>query len=102
MEERDNIIVLVDEEGKEHNFVVVDVLPVQDNHYAILLPAIEEDSNGEMVDEDEEAFIFRVVDKNGEQSLEEVEGEEEWNLVAEEWENKIRELEEEEEGGHDQ
>lgn len=95
MEEKDNKIVLLDEEGGEHQFEVVDVLPVNEINYAILLPDNGDKSNGEVSEGDEEAFIFRVVEKEGEHALEEIEDEEEWNLVAEAWEKRIIELEEE-------
>ena len=53
-EEEDEIITLTDEEGKEHEFVVVDVIEVSDKEYAILLPIDTED------DEEAEAVILRL------------------------------------------
>ena len=96
MEENNDLVVLVDDEGDEHTFIVVDVIPVNELSYAILMPHTEkENSNGEVDVEDLDAYIFRVTEKDGEQVLEEVEEEDEWNLVAEAWETSINELDEE-------
>ncbi len=38
MEERDDIITLVDEDGKEQDFEVIMTLEVEENEYAILAP----------------------------------------------------------------
>lgn len=99
MEEREDVIILVDEDGEEHHFAVLDVIPLNLNQYAILIPLKYPDAeNGESMEEEaEEAYIFRINLTDGEQILEEVEEEEEWNLVAAEWENRMRELEEDEE-----
>ncbi len=95
MEENNELVVLVDDDGKEHTFLVVDVIPVNEFSYAILMPHTEkENSNGEVDVEDLDAYIFRVAEKDGEQVLEEVEEEDEWNLVAEAWESSINELDE--------
>lgn len=52
MAERGEIIRLLDDEGKTHEFSLVDVLEVEHKRYAILQPA----------DEDEDAVLFRVED----------------------------------------
>ena len=49
-EERNDIIVLTDEEGAEHEFQVVDYFNVDEKEYAILLPMNdfeEDDEEGE-------------------------------------------------------
>ena len=35
MEERDDMAVLIDEDGQEHRFLVVEIFPVKDLEYAI-------------------------------------------------------------------
>ena len=99
MEEREDVVVLVDEEGYEHQFAVVDVFQVKENQYAILVPVSGElgEDGDELDEESEEAFIFRLVERDGEQALEEVDEEEEWQQVAEEWEIRLRKMEEQEE-----
>jgi len=94
-EEREDVVVLVDEEGEEHQFAVVDIFPVNQKDYAVLAPLddLENEKENEEVGE-EEAYIFRIEEVEGEQTLVEVDSEEEWNAVAAEWENRLREWEE--------
>lgn len=91
-EEDDEIITLTDEEGHDHEFVVVDVIEVDNREYAILLP-IDENP-----DEDEgEAVILRVEqDADGEDILVDIESEEEWERVAQAYEDLLDEEDSEE------
>jgi len=76
-EEEDEIITLTDDEGKEHEFVVVDVIEVATKEYAILLPIDTEE------DEEAEAVILRLEkDADGDDVLVDIESEEEWEQVA--------------------
>ena len=82
-EERTDIVVLIDEEGNEHDFALVDRFPVDMNEYAVLVPVLYLDEDGEEEpDLDEEAYIFRIDVSDGEETLVEVEDEVEWNEVA--------------------
>ena len=85
MTERPNdVITLVDEEGQEHGFTLLEILNVNDKEYAILLPddpgLIDGESDGQ------EAIIFRIVETEKEHTLLAVEDEEEWEAVAKAWE----------------
>ncbi len=84
MTEQNEMIKLVDEEGKEHSFVLLDILNVNENDYAILLPTdpgfIDSESD------DKEAIIFRIVETEEEHTLQAVEDEQEWEAVAKAWE----------------
>ncbi len=93
-EERTDIIVLVDEEGVEHDFALVDRFQVDMAEYAILVPVIytEEGTNGEAVDFEDEAFIFRIDLDVGEEMLVEVEDEKEWHQVASVWEERVQNI----------
>ncbi len=94
-EEETGIVVLVDEEGVEHDFILVDRFPVDKEEYAILVPVTysEEGDNGEAVDYEDEAFIFRIDLTDGEEMLVEVEDETEWNQVASVWEERVQNFE---------
>jgi putative Holliday junction resolvase len=88
-EAADEIVTLTDEEGQDHEFVLVDVLELNEREYAILLPfddATEE--SGGAGDEDEmEAVILRIEkDANGEEQLAEIEDEQEWQSVVDAYE----------------
>ncbi|MFZ5965989.1 MAG: DUF1292 domain-containing protein [Bacillota bacterium] len=86
--ENENIVTLKDEEGNATDFEVLATLEVNETEYAVLLP----------VDDDaEEAFIFRIVENNGEHSLEIVEDDEEFDAVAEAYEAWLEEDYEEDE-----
>ena len=96
-EENTNLIVLVDEDGNEHNFALVDRFPVNLKEYAILVPVAYEEDDEEEPDMADDAYIFRI-DKDEESDgeiLVEVDDEGEWNQVALEWENRIQALEQE-------
>lgn len=86
--ENENIITLLDENNQEVDFEIVATLKVDDTDYAILIPLNEPG---------EEAFIFKMIEENGEYLFECVEDDEEFNIVAEAYEELIRETKEEEE-----
>lgn len=99
-EERTDIVILVDEEGNEHDFALVDRFQVEINEndifeYAILVPVLYPDDreNGEAFDFEEEAYIFRIDEDAGEEILVEVEDEAEWNQVASIWEERVDSIE---------
>ncbi len=71
----EEIIVLEDEDGKEHNFILGEIITVDETDYAILLP----------IDEDvEEGVIFRVDGEEDDQMiLSEIEDDAEWQKVVE-------------------
>ena len=99
-EERTDVITLIDDEGNEHDFAVVDIFPVKMKQYAILVPVrYDEETDEEELDLNEDAYIFRidVNEESGEESLVEVEDESEWNEVAQEWENRVQESDPEDE-----
>lgn len=57
MDERGEVITLLDEEGHSHDFTLVDVIEVDERRYAVLQPV----EPGEGEDEDA-GVIFRVED----------------------------------------
>lgn len=83
MADYENTIILTDEEGQEHEFVVVDILEVEDREYAILLPAEMDVDSGE-------AIVLKVGhDEDGSEVLYEIDDEAEWEQVARAWEEAI-------------
>jgi uncharacterized protein YrzB (UPF0473 family) len=83
--EQDEIITLVDEEGAEHDFTVVDIINVDQCEYAILLPVEEEN---------DEAIILKFShDEEGNELLVDIEDDEEWEKVADAWEEMLAEEE---------
>lgn len=92
MEEAFDIVVLNDDEGNEHEFMHLATVEVEGSTYFVLLP-VEETEND---DEEAEAIILKLgKDENGEDMLMDIEDDEEWEKVADAWEEMEGELEEE-------
>lgn len=92
MHEDENICVLVDEEGKEWEFEIVDVFEKDDKRYALLIPANEE------ANDDEETGIFLRIeqDENGDDIFEDLE-DDEFDAVSEYYETLLEEDDDDEE-----
>lgn len=66
-----DLITLIDENGIEHNFEILDQIEENDNRYFALMPVYE---NGEdMLSDSGEYTILEAVDVDGEEQLAEVE-----------------------------
>lgn len=95
-ESQSEIVTLVDEEGREHAFFMVDSFQVNSRQYAVLVPIVYHEE--EYIDEEfapgEEAYIFRIDRVEGEEILCEVEEEEEWAAAAREYEIRQQTVEE--------
>ena len=88
--EEKQLIETVDEDGNVINFELYDIVEVDGQEYALLLPAEEDEAD----DEDGEIVLMRLT-KDGEDYLfETIEDDEEFNKV----EAYIQSLEDEEEG----
>lgn len=81
MTEADEVVTLVDEEGTEHEFTVIDIIEVDGSEYAIMLPVDEENN---------EAIILKFdQDEEGNELLVDIEDDEEWEKVSDAWEEMI-------------
>ena len=84
----EEIVVLIDEDGAEVEFEIIELFELNGNSYAFLFPIAEDD---------EEAVIMKVAkNENNEDILVDIEEDDEWKAVVEAWENIIEELEAEE------
>ncbi|RNC29314.1 MAG: hypothetical protein AWM53_00667 [Candidatus Dichloromethanomonas elyunquensis] len=93
MDEAFDIIVLNDDEGHEHEFMHLATVELEGNTYFVLLPVEETEEDGE----EAEAIILKVSkDENGEDMLMDIEDDEEWEKVADAWEEMEDNFEEEE------
>lgn len=66
-----DLITLIDEEGTEHEFEILDVIENDKGCFYALLPNFE--SPDESINFDGTYFIFEEIDENGEKQLAEVE-----------------------------
>ena len=88
-EQENNWITLVDEEGHEHRFNLLNVLEVDGLKYAVMVPEV---SQGD----EEEAVVFRIdTDEAGEEILVDIEDDDEFAKVCE----VLEDLYEEDENG---
>lgn len=81
-----DVISLLDEDGKEHEFEIVDALELEEKQYLALVPLYDESQAAEALEDSGELVILRVseeADEDGEQYLDAIENEDEYNRVAE-------------------
>ena len=81
-----DVISLLDEDGKEHEFEIVDALELEEKQYLALVPLYDESKAEEALEDSGELVILRVSeeeDEDGEQYLDAIDNEEEYNRVAE-------------------
>ncbi len=74
-----DLITLVDEDGKEHEFELVDTAEFEGVNYAALVPVL---SGQDLLDDSGELIILRVVEEDGEEILESIEDDEEFDRVG--------------------
>ena len=75
-----DILTLVDEDGTEHEFEVVDSLVTDDNEYFALIPT---ETAENLSSDDVELVILKVVEDNGEEFLEPIEDDDEFEEISE-------------------
>lgn len=75
------ILTLVDEEGAEHEFELVDSEEIDGIRYAALVPVF--DDAAEALDDSGELIVLRVVEEDGEEFLEAIEDEDEFDRISE-------------------
>jgi len=69
-------VILEDDNGNEHEFMVLETFNIEDDTYYVLLPP----------DEAEEAVILKlVVDEDGEECFVDIEDDEEWERAEATW-----------------
>ena len=83
-----NIITLVDDDGKLHEFEILDAIETDDGRYCALLPYFENDP---AASEDSEYFILQVVEVDGGEELTEVEDRDTLDALAEIFEERFAE-----------
>lgn len=84
--EEENKVVLLDEEGAEHEFEHLDTFEYNGEAYVVLIPLAEDAE-----EEADEVLIFRLVtDEEGQEALYAIEDEAELDMVFEEFKNRMR------------
>ncbi len=75
-----DFITLVDENGIEREFEIVDSLVTENNEYFALIPT---ETAENVASDDGELFILKVVEEDGEEFLEPIEDDEEYEEISE-------------------
>ena len=76
-----DVVTLIDEDGQELNFELIDVLEIESKRYVVLQPVDADVTDGAL--EDDEAIILRLdKDENGEDIFANIEDDAEWDLVV--------------------
>ena len=82
-----DLITLIDDEGNEHEFEIIDELENDDGHYMALVPTQQEPE--EISSEAETYYIFEVVEEDDEEQLQEVEDDALLDQLAEIFESRF-------------
>jgi len=90
-EERDDIVVLVDEDGEEVEFEHIDTIEMKGNEYVVLAPLVSEDEDIDDVEE-EEVIILRIEHgEDGEDSFVTIEDDDELDEVFDLFQERLEE-----------
>lgn len=77
VEMEEELIVLIDEDDKEHTFELIETFTVDGENYAALVPWDEE--------EDDSAIVLKIKVENDEEMLYDIEDDAEWQKVVDYW-----------------
>jgi uncharacterized protein YrzB (UPF0473 family) len=78
------VLILIDDEGQEHSFELIAELEMENSNYVVVAPIDEEMEDEE--DEEVEIVILRAIyDEEGNMYLADIEDDEDWEKVADAW-----------------
>ena len=84
-----DFVTLVDENGKETEFEIVDSLVTENNEYFALIPTETADN---LSDDDGQLVVLKVVEEDGEEFLEPIEDDDEFEEISEIFIDRLEEL----------
>lgn len=85
-----DLVSVIDENGVEHVFEELDRIETDTAKYVALLPVYDEAE--EIIDDDGELIILKVVEEDGETYLEPIEDDNEFNEIGKIFEERLSEL----------
>ena len=86
-----DIVTVVDDDGKEYQFEVLDRIETDDEkRYIALLPVF--DSETELLEDSGELIILRVMEEDGESILEPIEDDDEFDEIGGIFEERLSEM----------
>lgn len=75
-----DLISLIDDDGKEYNFEVIDAIESDEGRYLAMLPLFDDPQK--MLEDSGELVIVKVGEENGEEYYYEIEDDDEYEFVA--------------------
>jgi uncharacterized protein YrzB (UPF0473 family) len=88
MDEEFPLLVLVDEDGVEHQFELLAELEIENDKYRVLVP-VSDLSDDEDGSELEVVILKLIYDEEGNELLSDIEDDEEWEKVADAWQELV-------------
>ena len=85
-----DLLTLVDDEGNEHEFEILDVIDDEDGCFYALLPTYSKPQD--QVEAEGTYYIFEAIEENGEQQLAEVEDKALLDKLAKQFESRFEEV----------
>ena len=86
-----DIVTVVDDDGEEHLFEVLDRIETDDDkRYIAMIPVFDDDQA--LLDDTGELIILRVIEENGDSILEPIEDEDEFNEIGKIFEDRLSEM----------
>jgi len=102
-EEESDLVVFVDENGKEYEFEIIDELKEDGIQYLAMLSTEEAQDNGDEAPDSDELVVAKVIEENGEETLVLLEDEEEFDKISKLFTERLSEFfdfVDEDEAGH--
>ena len=85
MEDKEcEMLTLTDEEGKEHELLIVDKIVVGETEYLALVPAVECEDDG--------LYIYKLIKEGEEEFIEPIEDDDEFEKISEIFEDRLSEV----------
>ncbi|MBQ6171059.1 MAG: DUF1292 domain-containing protein [Clostridia bacterium] len=85
-----DIVTVIDEDGVEHEFEVLDRIETDDSKYVAMIPFFSGEE--ELLDDSGELIILRAIEENDETVLEPIEDEDEFNEIGQIFEERLSEM----------
>ena len=85
-----DLVTVVDDEGNQHQFEIVDAIETDSGRYVALLPVYE--NPADMLDGDGELVILTVKEEDGEDVLLTIDDDDEFEEIAEIFEERLADL----------
>lgn len=92
-DEESSLVQLVDEEGNEYTFELLEIFPAGDEEYVALFPLMDGEGDKALAEEDFALVFMRIEGEGDEESLVEIADEEELGKVVEAWDAFVDNLE---------